>query len=162
MKKNYLLFLFLCYVSTYAQTFYINSLPQPYEDLVNEVDLSTCSSTDIYLCPPGAEEYYYDIAIDISQNLYFSTADGNLYRRNLNNVNSCEHLGSFGATVNGLTADPGKFVYASGNYGIYKYDVLENTFSYMGSLPDDCYSGGDLFFFEGRLSLPHIMVLRLF
>lgn len=152
MKKLYLLFFLLLTIGSYAQTFYINTLPVPYEDMINEVNLSTCSSTEIYTCPPGEEEYYYDIAIDNLQNLYFSTSDGKLYKRNLNDLNSCEYIGTFGASINALTADS-KFVYGAGDNEIYKYDVLTNTFSQMGSLPQGYFSGGDLFFYEGRLFL---------
>lgn len=138
-----------------AQTFYVNTISSgvaPVENIVHVVNLSTCSQNEIYVCPPTESNtgYYFDIAIDNSQNLYFSSVEGQLYKRNLSD-NSCELLGSFNSEVNALTANS-KFVYAAGGPYIHKYDIEQHTFSTLGGIPD-YVSGGDLFFYMDKLFL---------
>src|SRR5258708_5374636 len=167
MRKTVLRFIllkaFLFAQSTDAQTFYANAISYPSTtNQTLKLDISNCSPSFIFTCPPtnnitqAFENQYTDMAIDLSGNVYYTSAWGSLYKRNLAN-SSCQFLGTFGVTINALVTDINGVVYAAGNNNgicsLYEYDPQNGIFSTLGNFPPDIFSAGDLFFYEGRLFL---------
>lgn len=141
-----------------SQSFYVNAVTGSNSNInkVYRLDVLTTIQTDQPFCPPtgSTNEVYTDIAIDPSNNLYYVTTSGLLYRKN-NSGSSCEFLGDFTTpygSIKALTADSGSYIYATGSPNkLYRYDINAGTFSYLGDLPSGQYVSGDLFFYDRRL-----------
>jgi Secretion system C-terminal sorting domain len=151
--KNYITLLLLVAMQPcFCQVFYVNRINYyTYENELFEANLSDCTLTPITICPPISSEYY-DIAADAIGNLYLGAADGNLYRQNLE-TGSCALLGFTDTGINALVADTKSYVYGAGPGGIFKYNVVANTFEFMGTIPEPYMSAGDMFFYDERLFL---------
>ncbi|KPH11098.1 T9SS type A sorting domain-containing protein [Chryseobacterium sp. ERMR1:04] len=151
------LILFLFSLKLYSQEFYVNSYNQ-YLNAVSKLDITTLTATNVPFCPPTVYigETYSDIAIDSSNNLYYVTTTGLLYRKKSSD-SSCEFLGDFTTIgfINSLTADSGNYIYAAGfGYSkMYRYDISSGTFTVMGDLPITQSPAGDLFFYNNHLFL---------
>lgn len=164
MKKLLITGLLLFSAISFAQKFYINKSHEVYPDLFNyliEVDLNSFEETELFICPftdssNGFEVEFTDIAIN-NDYFYFVSPQGGLYRRLIDNDNSCEFLLNFMKPMNSLVADNEDFVYAAGISGgeghIYRYDATQGMFEDMGNLPDNILPAGDLFFYDSRLFL---------
>jgi hypothetical protein len=154
MVKAFFLGIFLISIQLYSQEFYVTTTYGS-SNKIFRFNVSDASEIVKPVCPPTVVlfETYTDIAIDSFSNFYYVTNSGNLYRRN-NATSACEFLGSFNSQINSLTADSGNFIYAIGAFGIlYRYDISSGTFTVMDNIPNGQNSGGDLFFYEGRLFL---------
>ena len=145
-------------INIYSQEFYVNivTAAPPYNEVI-KFNVSNTNETANIACIPTANpnQQYGDIAIDASNNLYYVTGDGGLYKRN--NINlTCEYLGSFNGTINSLTADSGHLIYGVGYLSstlrLFKYDINSGIFT-VDNLPSGYLSGGDLFFYENKLFL---------
>lgn len=138
-----------------SQEFYVNTVSGVNVNQVFRLDVSNSSQNIENSCSPtiNANEIYTDIAIDTSNNFYYVTNSGYLYKKNITTLN-CEFLGNFPSQINSLTAESGNFLYAIGYLNtLYKYDINSGVYTTMGSLPTGQYAGGDLFFYESRLFL---------
>lgn len=161
-----LCFTVLCSAVGYAQVFYANTgvwglYFTPYETYrlrVNPCDVITDTSTArIFTCPPvstGIDTVYNDIAIDKFDNLWYLTFGGNLYRRKLDDTNSCQYVTKVPSMLGAaLVADTAGSLYIAGNLNdsgrVFKYDT--NGLHFLGFLPKDMLVAGDLFFYEHRL-----------
>ncbi|MGQ2984842.1 T9SS type A sorting domain-containing protein [Flavobacterium sp.] len=154
MTKIFALLLFAFINNCYAQEFYFYSGSR---STVFDADIASCIASPIYTCTPTnnlsqwGEDTYFDIAMDNSENMYYVTAGGSLYRRNMNDENSCEFLGSFNDMISSLTADP-ENVYAAVFNQLHRYNIVSGTFSVLGDL-GNMNAAGDMFFYEGKLFL---------
>jgi hypothetical protein len=148
---------------SHAQTFYaVTTDDLPVATRTFELNINNCDTPKISTCPPTQnilqlpENQYSDMAID-GDNIYWVSAWGSLYTRNINNPGSCQYLGKFDGnlSVNSMTADAAGNIYATGNNAgvciLFKYNITTTTFSTIGNLPAGFFSAGDLFFFEGKL-----------
>ncbi|MEG1590612.1 T9SS type A sorting domain-containing protein [Chryseobacterium sp.] len=158
--KLFLLWTSIISMRMYSQEFYVNTIIPTYpHNTIFKLNISNSNESIDYLCLPTANvnEFYSDIAIDQSNNLYYVTNDSGLYKRNSTN-STCEYLGQFSnGNTNSLVADSGHLLYAVSieNSGIklYKYDNNSGVFTSMGYLPPGHSPSGDLFFYENRLFL---------
>lgn len=142
-----------------SQQFYVNSIIGNNTNKVFKLDVSNSNEIDEPFCPPNMGTYpetYTDIAIDGSNNIYYVTSTGRLYRKN-SSTSNCDYLGDFtltNASITSLISDSGKYLYGSGSPNkLYRYDISTGTFTDLGNLPTGQFSAGDLFFYEGRLFL---------
>lgn len=150
---------FFVSIQLHSQQFYVNSVLTMGNNTnkVYKFDFSNTIQIDEPFCPPTMGPYpetYTDIAIDASNNLYYVTTLGLLYRKNYS-TSICEFLGDFtttNASIKALTSDSGKYIYGIGSPSkLYRYDIITGTFTDMGNLPTGQYVAGDLFFYERRL-----------
>lgn len=156
--KTIFLGAFFILIKIDSQEFYVDTTLNMSSTLnkIYKLDISNASQTEETFCVPTnpANEVYTDIAIDISNNLYYVTTSGALYRKNSSNAN-CEFLGDFTPSpgaIRALVSDSGPYLYAVGSPAkLYKYEISTGTFSYMGDLPSGQYVAGDLFFYNRRL-----------
>ncbi|GAB0155688.1 hypothetical protein CHRYSEOSP005_09500 [Chryseobacterium sp. Alg-005] len=142
-----------------SQQFYVNSIVGTNTNKVYKLDISNLTEIDEPFCPPTMATYpetYTDIALDGSNNIYYVTTSGKLYRKNSSN-SSCDYLGDFtitNASITSLISDAGKYIYGTGSPNkLYRYDISTGAFTDMGNLPTGQFSAGDLFFYEGRIFL---------
>ncbi|ASK31908.1 hypothetical protein CEY12_18125 [Chryseobacterium sp. T16E-39] len=158
LLKTILLGAFFILIKIDSQEFYVSTTLN-FTSNVNKVyKLNVANTNEIEetFCPPTnpANEVYTDIAIDASNNLYYVTTSGSLYRKKSSN-DTCEFLGDFTnpyGSIRALTSDSGPYLYAVGSPAkLYKYEISTGTFSYMGDLPSGQYVAGDLFFYDRRL-----------
>ncbi|EJL69965.1 T9SS type A sorting domain-containing protein [Chryseobacterium populi] len=149
--------IFFISIKLYSQEFYVNSILGTNTNKVYRLDISNTNQIDEPFCPPingTFSETYTDIAIDGSNNIYYVTASGRLYRKNSSN-STCDFLGDFTLTngsITSLTSDSGKYIYGTGSPNkLYRYDTTSGIFTDMGNLPVGQYIAGDLFFYDRRL-----------
>ncbi|MBK1895402.1 T9SS type A sorting domain-containing protein [Chryseobacterium paridis] len=156
--KTLFLGAFFILIKIDSQEFYVDTTLN-FTSNVNKVyklNVSNTSQVEETFCAPTnpANEVYTDIAIDVSNNLYYVTTSGSLYRKNSSNA-TCEFLGDFTnpyGSIKALVSDSGPYLYAVGSpTKLYKYEISTGTFSYMGDLPAGQYIAGDLFFYNRRL-----------
>lgn len=150
------------YTKVTAQTFYVNTLKDPFDNKTYQINVQTCDTVQLFTCSPTNdtlqyfENVYDDIAIDGNQNLYYASALGSVYRRSLTN-NACQFVGTFGHNINALVADRNGDLLAAGNENdvctLYKFTVATNSFTTLGNFPPSFFSSGDLFFYEDKLFL---------
>lgn len=157
LLKNIFFGVFLISIKLCSQQFYVNSIIGNNTNKVYKLDVSNPSQIDEPFCPPTMGTYpetYTDIAIDGSNNIYYVTSTGRLYRKNSSN-STCDFLGDFtvtNASITSLISDSGKYLYGTGSPNkLYRYDISSGIFTDMGNLPSGQVSAGDLFFYEGRL-----------
>lgn len=156
--KNILLGVFFISIKLYSQEFYVNTVLNLTSSVnkVYKLDVSNANETEETFCASTnpANEVYTDIAIDVSNNHYYVTSSGALYRKNSSN-SSCEFLGDFTGTygsIKALVSDSGSYLYAVGFPAkLYRYEIETGTFFYMGDLPSGQNISGDLFFYNRRL-----------
>ena len=156
-KKAFCIALIIASIRLEAQNFYtteIASGPQLTKTFVH--DFAGCTKQEIFTC--SGISFWSDIAVDTSQNIYFGVANGQLYKRNLNDNSSCEYLGTFGNSINALVADIDGNLYAVGQSSagitqLYKYEAMSHAFITIGDFPTGMASAGDLFFYNGKLFL---------
>lgn len=156
--KNIFCGLFFISIKLCSQEFYVSSTLNMSSNVnkVYKLDISNASQIEETFCVPTnpANEVYTDIAIDVSNNLYYVTTSGSLYRKNSSNA-TCEFLGDFTPSpgaIRALVSDSGPYLYAVGAPSkLYRYEINTGTFSYMGDLPSGQYVAGDLFFYDRRL-----------
>ena len=138
-------------------------------NITYQLSILNCNAVPVYTCPPTnnilqvPENAYLDMAIDTGLNLYFVSGFGSLYKQSHNGQTSCSYLGSFpAASINALVTDVNGDVYAAGaeqfnsspaSSSLFKYDHALGTFSRIGNFPQNYFSSGDLFFYQGRLFL---------
>ncbi|OBW40294.1 hypothetical protein AB670_03361 [Chryseobacterium sp. MOF25P] len=145
----------------YCQEFYVNSsVGSPLINQVYKFNINNSTEVSQNVCTPTANmNSYSDIAIDSSNNIYYISQAGLLYKESTTTSN-CTYLGDFstnqGVTYgsNSLTADSGNFLYAlAGSNILVRYDTNTGVFSNLGIIPNSHTAGGDLFFYENRLFL---------
>lgn len=149
-------------IHIYCQEFYVNTIAgSPSTNQVYKFNISNSTEVSQNVCTPTANmDSYTDIAIDSSNNIYYISQVGLLYKESTTTSN-CTYLGHFstnpGSTygiINSLTADSGNFLYAlGGNNILFRYDINTGVFSNLGIIPNSQTAGGDLFFYENRLFL---------
>lgn len=149
-------------INTYSQEFYVNTLDNNVNGVL-KLDVSNASQVPEPFCPPtiNTSQKFTDIAIDGSNNIYYVTGLGHLYKKDAVTSN-CEYLGLFNIhnnpysnLINSLVVDSGNYIYATGPaaYELFRYDIANGIFSSMGNLSGSLNPAGDLFFYEGRLFL---------
>ncbi|MBA2611707.1 MAG: T9SS type A sorting domain-containing protein [Bacteroidetes bacterium] len=161
--KNYFkaILIFFIYYSSYAQDFYIVS-QRDLPSIINKtfkMNLQDCDSINTYTCPPtvdilnAPECQFTDIAVNKTGIYYVTGGSGILYRRNIADSTSCLHLGTFNYSINALVADTLGNIYATGQQNgickLFKYN--SGIFTTLGTLPNNFFSCGDLFFYMNRL-----------
>ncbi len=126
------------YSNARSQVFY-------YVDNSNNIytfDLATCESTFVVNVQGTAG--ISDITFAPDNNLY-AVSLGDLYRVDLATGQST-FLGSWNADwAPSLTCDSEGNIYTAG-YGLYSYNIYDQTFSFHGDFPNDIVSAGDLTF----------------
>ncbi len=160
MKKIILFVLLFPSIYLKAQSFYVVS--QRDVPLISKtfiLNTNSCDSILAYTCLPSnnilqvPENQYTDMAVN-NQYIYYTSAWGSLYRKNLGDTTSCQYLGSFNnLTINALIVDSNNVVYATGQQNGICYLVKYHTgiFTNLGNLPTGFFSAGDLFFYNDRL-----------
>ncbi|MEG1666593.1 T9SS type A sorting domain-containing protein [Chryseobacterium sp.] len=137
-----------------------SSVGSPLINQVYKFNINNSTEVSQNVCTPTANmNSYSDIAIDSSNNIYYISQAGLLYKESTTTSN-CTYLGDFstnqGVTYgsNSLTADSGNFLYAlAGSNILVRYDTNTGVFSNLGIIPNSHTAGGDLFFYENRLFL---------
>ena len=153
---------FLTSTKIFSQEFYVNILNTnpPYNN-VQKLDVLNQNQSPISFCSPSVNttDVYTDIAIDSSNNMYYVSQVGELYKRD-NSTSNCSYLGHFSTIpnfyygTNSLVSDMGNYLYAIvDDRNLFRYDINTGVFSKLGMLPDSQKSAGDLFFHENKLFL---------
>ncbi|MGE6395812.1 T9SS type A sorting domain-containing protein [Chryseobacterium scophthalmum] len=160
--KLILISLLFSSIHIYCQEFYVNSITgSPLTNHVHKFNINNSTEVSQNVCTPSANmDSYSDIAIDSSNNIYYISQVGLLYKESTTTSN-CTYLGHFSTNpgltygiINSLTADSGNFLYAlGGNNILFRYDINTGVFSNLGIIPNSQTAGGDLFFYENRLFL---------
>lgn len=145
-----------------SQTFYVNVHREPFDNRTYAINIQTHDTIRLFTCAPTNDtlqyfqKVYTDMAMDNSQNLYYVSSWGSLYKRSLGD-STCQFLGTFGHSINALVADANGDLLAAGNHPgaaiLYKFTAANNSFDSIGRLPADYYSSGDLFYYENNLFL---------